>query len=89
MHDYTNSTGFIFSKKEFPLTSALDIRFIKKSECLLCPATARIGDTSTHTAYIEILSFVGTQNYKEFFTVHYDSSVVLDIVHVELAIYTQ
>ena len=45
------------------------MRFIKKSKCLLCPATATVGDTSTHTAYIEILSFVGTESYKDFFKV--------------------
>ena len=55
--------------KSFPLTAALDLRLIKKSSCLLCPAVRREGDNSTHTAYIEILSFVGTENYKQFFTV--------------------
>ena len=45
------------------------MRFIKKSKCLLCPATAMAGDTSTHTAYIEILSFVGTETYRDFFKV--------------------
>ena len=47
---------------------AMDIRVIEKSECLLCPATKRENDTtSTHTAFLEILSFAGTQNYQEFF----------------------
>jgi DNA-binding phage protein len=58
--------GFL-TIKDFPLSSAIDMRFIKKSKCLLCPATAMAGDTSTHTAYIEILSFVGTETYRDFF----------------------
>ena len=50
------------------------IRLIKKSKCLLCPATPQAGDTSTHTVYVEIFSFVGTETYKDFFTVNnYDN----------------
>ena len=47
----------------------MDIRLSKKSQCLLCPATAPAGDNSNHTAYIEILSFIGTKKYKEFLKV--------------------
>ena len=66
MHSYF--AGFL-TIKEFPLSSAVDMRFIKKSKCLLCPATAQAGDTSTHTAYIEIISFVGTETYQDFYKV--------------------
>ena len=60
--------------KEFPLNSGIYIRLIKKSKCLLCPATPPAGDTSTHTVYVEIFSFVGTETYKDFFTVNnYDN----------------
>ena len=46
----------------------MDIRLIKKSECLMCPAT--IHDYS-HTAFIEVVSFHGTEGYKDFFKVLY------------------
>ena len=51
----------------YPLSTTLDIRVIKKSEALLCPATPGKGDTSTHTAFVEILSFAGNQAYENFF----------------------
>ena len=60
---------FILSTEfaSYPLSTTLDIRIIKKSDCLLCPAVKRDVDQSTHTAFVEILSFAGTQSYKEFF----------------------
>ena len=46
----------------------MELRIIAKSDCLLCPAS-KMGhdDTSTHTAYLEILSFTGTKNYRKLF----------------------
>ena len=45
----------------------MDIRVIKKSDCLLCPAVKRDVDQSTHTAFVEIVGFAGTQSYMKFF----------------------
>lgn len=49
----------------------MDLRIIQKSQCLLCPATCNLkhaaGETSTHTAFLEMLSFAGTKRYKDFF----------------------
>lgn len=58
---------YIIEFASYPLSTTLDIRIIKKSDCLLCPAVKRDKDQSTHTAFIEILSYAGTQSYKEFF----------------------
>ena len=46
----------------------MDVRIISKSNTLLCPAS-KLGDDdkTTHTAFLEILSFAGTDGYKEFF----------------------
>ena len=51
----------------YPLSATMDVRLIKKSDCLLCPAARLPGDTSTHTAFVEILSIVGTNEYEKFF----------------------
>ena len=51
----------------YPLSTTLDIRIIQKSYSLLCPAVKRDVDQSTHTAFVEILSYAGTQSYKQFF----------------------
>lgn len=61
--------GGVFGlEKEFPLSTTMELRVIRKSHTLLCPATKRPGDETTHTAYLEILSFGGTKNYQKFFT---------------------
>ena len=52
--------------KTFPLTTTVDFRVIATSNCLLCPAVKK-GINHTHTAYIEVVSFVGTQDYRPFF----------------------
>ena len=46
----------------------MELRVIGKSDCLISPAS-RLGDndTTTHTAYLEILSFTGTPNYLKFY----------------------
>ena len=63
---------FIGLIQNFPLSTLMGMRIIKKSDCLLCPAANLPGHphypASTHTAYIEIGSFVGTETYKDFFT---------------------
>ena len=71
-----NATNFEFISigivQNFPLSTTMDMRIIAKSDCLLCPGSNLPGHpnypTSTHTAFIEILSFAGTENYKDFFT---------------------
>ena len=53
----------------------MDMRIIKRSDTLLCPASKLSSKSTessrpldgTHTAFIEILSFAGTENYKAFF----------------------
>lgn len=52
-------------KHHFPLSLCLEMRVIKKSDALLCPAS--IGDEE-HVAYIEVLSTTGTPGYEQFFT---------------------
>ena len=46
------------------MSLGIDFRVIAKSDCLLCPAS--VGGKS-HTAYIEVLSFVGNEDYEEAF----------------------
>ena len=53
------------SKVHFPLTMCMEMRVMKKSDTLLCPAS--LGDEE-HVAYIEVLSTEGTPGYEEFFT---------------------
>ena len=48
----------------FPLTLCMEMRVIKKSESLLCPAS--IGKEE-HVAYIEVLSAADTPGYEEYF----------------------
>ena len=43
----------------------MEMRVIKKSDALLCPAS--LGDEE-HIAYIQVLSTVGTRGYEQFFT---------------------
>ena len=71
-----NATKFEFISigivQNFPFSTATDMRTIAKSDCLLCPAANLPGHpdypTSTHTTYIEVISYVGTENYKDIFT---------------------
>ena len=51
----------------YPLNTTLDIRVIKESNCLLCPAVKRDVDQSTHTAFVELVSFARTQSHEKFF----------------------
>ena len=55
---------------QFPLSTTMVLRVINKSDCLISPASRRPNDSTTHTAWIEILCFTaitGTQNYQKFF----------------------
>ena len=49
----------------FPLSMCMEMRVIKKSDTLLCPAS--LGDEE-HVAYIEVLSTEGTPGHEQFFT---------------------
>ena len=51
-------------KIHFPLSLCMEMRVMKKSEALLCPAS--LGNEE-HIAYIEILSTAGTPGYEQFF----------------------
>ncbi|XP_011410297.1 PREDICTED: uncharacterized protein LOC105316795 [Amphimedon queenslandica] len=55
---------------QFPLSTTMVLRVISKSDCLISPASRRLNDSTTHTAWVEILCFTaitGTQNYQTFF----------------------
>ena len=52
-------------KIRFPLTLVMEMRVMRKSDALLCPAT--LGEEE-HIAYIEVLSTTGTQGYEQYFT---------------------
>ena len=49
----------------FPLSMCMEMRVIKKSTSLLCPASLGNED---YIAYIEVLSTAGTLGYEPFFT---------------------
>ena len=52
--------------QSFPLSACNDFRVIAKGNCLICPSAQ---DTSvTNYAYIEVLSFAGTDSYRGLFT---------------------
>ena len=50
----------------FPLTLCMELRVIKKSESLLCPAS-NIMWSEEYVAYIEVLSTPDTPGYQEYF----------------------
>jgi hypothetical protein len=52
-------------KIHFPLSLCMEMRVMKKSKALLCPAS--VGNEE-HIAFIEILSTSGTRGYEQFFT---------------------
>ena len=54
-------------KISFPLTLAMEMRVIKGSDTLLCPASIT-EPGKDHVAYIEVLSMSGTPGYEQFFT---------------------
>ena len=59
------SAGFLGQKGgKFPLSLCMEMRVMRKSDCLLCPAS--VGNEK-HIAYIEVLSTVGTPDYLEYF----------------------
>ena len=52
--------------QSFPLSACIDFRVIAKGNCLICPSAQ--GDANvTNYAYIEVLSFAGTDSYRELF----------------------
>lgn len=55
-------------KIHFPLTMVMEMRVMKKSDTLLCPASITNSDSEEHIAYIEILSVSGTPGYEQYFT---------------------
>ena len=63
----------LFSNKDekdktniFPLTLCMELRVIKKSESLLCPASNTMW-SEEHVVYIEVLSTPDTPGYQEYF----------------------
>ena len=54
-------------KIHFPLTLAMEMRVMKKSDTLLCPASIAEGG-EPYIAYIEVLSVSGTPGYEQYFT---------------------
>ena len=53
--------------QSFPLSTCMDFRVIAKSDCLICPSAQNRTENDTNTAYIEVLSFAGTDTYRELF----------------------
>jgi len=53
-------------KTDFPLTLAMEMRVMKKSDTLLCPASIT-NSSEEHIAYIEVLSVSGTPGYDQYF----------------------
>ena len=65
-----NISGILGFGQDFSFSTTMELRVIAKSDCLLCPATRHPRDdapVTAHTAYLEILSFAGSENYQKFF----------------------
>ena len=66
-HNYLSIIGTGGETQSFPLSACIDFRVITKSDCLICPSAQNRASGDTNTAYIEVLSFAGTDTYRGLF----------------------